>query len=79
MKRRGFLTGSAAGAGAVAASSTFSANVFARNRRIRLEMVTSWPAALDNLYGTAQYFARRIGEMTDGDVECRTYPGGGGV
>lgn len=79
MKRRGFLTGSAAGAGAVAASSTFSANVFARNRRIRLEMVTSWPAALDNLYGTAQYFARRIGEMTDGDVECRTYPGGAQV
>lgn len=77
MKRRGFLTGTAAGA--VAASSTFSPNVFAQRRRIRLDMVTSWPAALDNLYGTAEYFAKRIGELTDGDVECRTYPGGAQV
>jgi TRAP-type mannitol/chloroaromatic compound transport system substrate-binding protein len=77
MKRRGFLTGAAAGT--AAASTVFSPNVFARNRSIRLEMVTSWPAALDNLYGTAEYFARRIGEVSDGDIECRTYPGGAQV
>ena len=74
MKRRSFLT--ATGAAAVAASTVYSPNVIASNRRFRLEMPTSWPAALENLYGTAEYFARRINEMTDGDVEVRTYPGG---
>lgn len=74
MKRRHFLT--ASGATAIAASTVYSPNVIAQNQKIRLEMPTSWPAALDNLYGTAEYFARRIGEMTDGDVEVRTYPGG---
>ena len=78
MHRRNFLKGAGLG-GAAAASSVFSPNVLASNRKIRLEMVTSWPAALDNLYGTAEYFARRIEEMTDGDVRVRTYPGGAQV
>lgn len=77
MKRRNFLKG--AGLGAAAASTVYSPNVFATGQRFRLEMVTSWPAALDNLYGTAQYFAERINEMTDGDVEVRTHPGGAEV
>ncbi|MCP1675371.1 TRAP-type mannitol/chloroaromatic compound transport system substrate-binding protein [Natronocella acetinitrilica] len=78
MKRRRFLTGAGAGA-TVAASTVFSPHVFAQNRRFRLEMVTSWPEALTNLYGTAQYFAKRIEEMTDGDVTVRTYPAGAQV
>ncbi|MEX1080440.1 MAG: TRAP transporter substrate-binding protein DctP [Halofilum sp. (in: g-proteobacteria)] len=78
MRRRNFLRGAGVG-GAAAASSVFSPNVFARNRRFRLEMVTSWPSALENLYGTAEYFARRIEEMTDGDVRARTYPAGAQV
>jgi len=77
MKRRGFIT--AAATGIAAASSAFSPNVLARNRRIRLEMVTSWPAALENLYGTATYFAKRLEEISDGRVQCRTYPGGAQV
>lgn len=76
MQRRNFLKGAGAGA---AASAVFSPGVLATNGRFRLEMVTSWPAALDNLYGAAQYFARRIGEMTDGDVSVRTHPGGAQV
>lgn len=76
MKRRKFLTGAGAGAAAVAASTVYSPNVIARNQRWRLEMVTSWPAALDKLYGGAQYFAQLVEEATDGDVQIRTYPGG---
>jgi TRAP-type mannitol/chloroaromatic compound transport system substrate-binding protein len=75
MQRRKFIKGVGFG-GAAAASTVFSPNVLASNRKFRLEMVTSWPSALDNLYGTAEYFARRIEEMTDGDVRMRTYPGG---
>ncbi len=78
MKRRQILAGAGTGA-AVAATTTLSAPAFAQNRRFRIEMVTSWPEALTTLYGTPQYFARRIGEMTDGAVQVRTYPGGAQV
>lgn len=76
MRRRNFLKGAGLGA---AASSVYSPHVLASNRRFRLEMVTSWPSALENLYGTAEYFARRIEEMTDGDMRVRTYPAGAQV
>ncbi len=79
MNRRKFLKGAGLGGAAAAASAVYSPNVIASNRTFRLEMVTSWPAALENLYGTAQYFARRIEEITDGDVSVRTYPGGAEV
>jgi len=78
MKRRNFLKGAGLGA-AAAASAVYSPNVLASRERFRLEMVTSWPAALDTLYGTAEYFADRIEEMTDGDVQVRTHPGGAEV
>lgn len=77
MKRRTFLKG--AGVGVAAATAVHAPAVIAQPRRFRFEMVTSWPAALDTLYGTAQYFARRIEEMTDGDVQIRTYPAGAQV
>ena len=79
MNRRKFLTSAGFGGAAAAASAVYSPNVIASNRGFRLEMVTSWPAALKNLYGTAEYFAERIEEMTDGDVTVRTYPGGAEV
>ena len=77
MDRRGFLKG--AGTGLVAAGSVSAPAVIAQPRRFRLNLITSWPAALDNLYGTAEYFAERIAAMTDGDVQARTSPGGAEV
>jgi TRAP-type mannitol/chloroaromatic compound transport system substrate-binding protein len=77
MDRRGFIKG--AGTGLVAASAVNAPAVIAQPTRFRLNMVTSWPAALDNLYGTAEYFAERIEAMTDGDVQARTSPGGAEV
>lgn len=77
MKRRTFLKG--AGIGVAATGAAYAPAVIAQPRRFRFEMVTSWPAALDTLYGTAQYFARRIEEMTDGDLQIRTYPAGAQV
>ncbi|MEX0449698.1 TRAP transporter substrate-binding protein DctP [Spiribacter sp. 221] len=77
MDRRGFLKG--AGTGLVAAGGVNAPAVIAQPRRFRLNLLTSWPAALDNLYGTAEYFAGRIEEMTDGDVRVRTSPGGAEV
>ncbi len=77
MDRRGFLKG--AGTGLVAAGGVNAPAVIAQPRRFRINLLTSWPAALDNLYGTAEYFARRIEEITDGDVRVRTSPGGAEV
>lgn len=76
MKRRSFIK--SAGVGAAAAAAVQAPAVLSQ-QRFQLEMVTSWPAALDNLYGTAQYFARRLNECTDGEVEVITYPGGAQV
>ena len=77
MDRRGFIKG--AGTGLVAAGGINAPAVIAQPQRFRLNLLTSWPAALDNLYGTAEYFARRIEAMTDGDVRARTSPGGAEV
>ncbi|KAF0280485.1 twin-arginine translocation signal domain-containing protein [Spiribacter aquaticus] len=77
MDRRGFIKG--AGTGLVAAGSINAPAVIAQPRRFRLNMLTSWPASLDNLYGTAEYFAERIEVLTDGDVRVRTSPGGAEV
>lgn len=76
MKRRSFIK--SAGVGAAAAAAVQAPAVLAR-QRFHIEMVTSWPAVLDNLYGTAEYFAERLNACTDGDVEVRTYPGGAQV
>lgn len=77
MDRRGFIKG--AGTGLVAAGGINAPAVIAQPQRFRLNMLTSWPAALDNLYGTAEYFAERIEAITDGDVRVRTSPGGAEV
>lgn len=77
MDRRSFIKG--AGTGLVAAGAINAPAVIAQPTRFRLNMPTSWPAALDNLYGTAEYFAERIQEMTDGAVQVRTSPGGAEV
>ena len=77
MDRRKFIKG--AGTGLVAAGGVNAPAVIAQPQRFRLNLLTSWPAALGNLYGTAEYFARRIEAITDGDVRVRTSPGGAEV
>ncbi len=48
-------------------------------RPLQLELVTAWPAALDNLFGTARYFAERLEAVSDGTVRCRVHPAGARV
>jgi TRAP-type mannitol/chloroaromatic compound transport system substrate-binding protein len=77
MKRREFLKK----AGVVAASATLSPLMFANAQagRFRFEMVTSWPVALDTLYGGAERAAEHINILTDGDVEIEVFPAGAQV
>jgi len=77
MKRREFLKK----AGVVAASASLSPLMFASAQRARyqFEMVTSWPASLDLLFGTATGAADRLRELTDGDVVIEVHPAGARV
>lgn len=77
MKRRDFLKK----AGVVAAGASLSPLMFAKaqSSTYRWAMVTSWPTSLDTLFGTAQFIARRLNEVTDGDVEVDVYPAGAQV
>lgn len=77
MKRRDFLKKT----GVVAASATLSPLMFAnaQNATYRFGMVTSWPTALDTIYGGALNTALFLNEITDGDVEVEVFPAGAQV
>lgn len=78
MKRRDFLKKAGV---AAAASSAFSPLMFASAQRgsFNFEMVTSWPTALDTIYGGALNVAKYVNELTDGDVSIEVYPSGAQV
>ena len=77
MKRRDFLKKS----GVVAASASFSPLMFANAQASSFSfgMVTSWPTALDTIYGGATNSAQYISDLTGGDVEIQVYPAGAQV
>jgi TRAP-type mannitol/chloroaromatic compound transport system substrate-binding protein len=77
MKRREFLKK----AGVVAASASLSPLMFANAQRSRFQfgMVTSWPTALDVIFGGARNTAAFLKEITDGDVDIEVYPAGAQV
>ena len=74
MQRRKFLKQAATGA-AGAAAVTAAPAVLAR-KRIRWRMATSWPKALDTIYGGAQTVADRVKAMSGGQFEIIPYAGG---
>ncbi len=62
MKRRDFLTQ----AGAAAAVGVTSTNALGQAQGMRWRMSTMWPKSLDTMYGSAELFAKRVGEITEG-------------
>jgi len=78
MKRRDFLKKAGV---AAAASATFSPLMFANAQAgtYSFSMVTSWPTALDTIFGGATNTAKFLGEITDGDVEVEVFPAGAQV
>ena len=62
MKRRDFLT--RAGAGAALAAT--AAPVIGQAPQVRWRMSTMWPKSLDAMHGSAEIFARRVGELAEG-------------
>ena len=53
-----------------------SAPAVQRKRAKRLTMVTTWPKGLPGLGTAAEYIGRRIGELTEGELEVKVYAAG---
>src|SRR5688500_8715788 len=86
MDRRDFLTksGAAAGLGLVGATGLDTVVKAGGGDRARLsdlpdiewDMPTSWPAALDTIYGGAVVFAEEVGRLTAGKFVITPAPSG---
>jgi len=73
MKRRSFLKKAAAGA----ALGVVAAPAIAQSQpAITWRMTTSWPKSLDTLFGGAELMCKRVGELTDGKFQIRTFAAG---
>jgi TRAP-type mannitol/chloroaromatic compound transport system substrate-binding protein len=74
MQRREFLKKAGAGAtlGAVAAPA------FAQSQAqpVRWRQQSMWPKSLDTMQGSAELFARRVGQITEGRFEIRSHAAG---
>jgi len=73
MKRREFLK--AAGVGM--ATSAVAAPAIAQSMpELKWRLTASWPKSLDTLYGGCEYFARRVGEITDNRFQIQVFAAG---
>ena len=77
MKRRDFLKKAGVATVGAGLSPLMFAN--AQAATYRFDMVTSWPTALDTIYGGATNTAKFLEDMTDGDIQITVYPAGAQV
>ncbi|MBS0534100.1 MAG: TRAP transporter substrate-binding protein [Proteobacteria bacterium] len=73
MKRRQFLK--AAGVG-LAGSAIAAPAIAQSSPTIKWRLTASWPKSLDTLYGGCEYFAKRIGEITDQKFQVQPFAAG---
>lgn len=75
MKRRNFLTGTAAAGAAAAAAAAFPAPAISQGT-MEWRMVTSWPKGLPGLGTGAERCAQRIETLTEGKIKVKVYAAG---
>lgn len=68
MKRRDFIKSAAIAGVALPLAAEASSG-----KKIRLKMATSWPANMPILQSTADYFAKRVKEMSGGNLDIKIY------
>ncbi len=73
MQRRKFIQ---AAGGAAAAALTLPSAAADALPKLTWRMASSFPKSLDTLYGGAEYFAKRVSELTQGRFTIRTFPAG---
>jgi TRAP-type mannitol/chloroaromatic compound transport system substrate-binding protein len=76
MDRRSFLTKATVG-GAVAGAAALAAPAIAQDApKITWRVTSSFPKALDNIYGAADTMAKYVNEMTEGGLTLQIFPAG---
>ncbi len=87
LARRGFIKGGLGVAGFAAAASVLAAcagddeeedltQAYGQGTELTWEMATSWPTALVTLFGSAQFFAEKVSELTGGRFVINARPAG---
>ncbi|TAK84752.1 MAG: twin-arginine translocation signal domain-containing protein [Betaproteobacteria bacterium] len=74
MKRRDFLK--TAGAGAVAGATVAGPAIAQAPATIQWRLASSFPKSLDTLFGGAEYFARRVAQLTANRFQIRAFAAG---
>jgi len=73
MQRRSFIRAGGLGL----AATTIAAPAIAQSSpELKWRLAASWPKSLDTIYGGAEYFAKRVAEMTDNKFQIRTFAAG---
>ncbi|HEY0220014.1 MAG TPA: TRAP transporter substrate-binding protein [Afipia sp.] len=73
MKRRDFLKVSAVGAAATAVASPAIAQSMPE---IKWRLTSSFPKSLDTIYGSAEFMAKQVAEMTDNKFQIQVFAAG---
>jgi len=77
MNRRKFIANAGTGTAAVAAASALAAPAIAQSMpEVKWRLTSSFPKSLEALWGGAELFAKRIGEMSDNRFQIRTFAAG---
>src|SRR5215510_1958055 len=76
MQRREFLKQASAGAAAGVATTLAAPAIAQSQPTIQWRLAASWPKSLDTLFGGAELVAKRVGEITDGKFQIRTFAAG---
>lgn len=77
MDRRSFLTKATVGGVAAAGAATLAAPVVAQSMpKVTWRLTSSFPKALDTIYGAAEVLSKRISEATDGNFQIQVFPAG---
>jgi TRAP-type mannitol/chloroaromatic compound transport system substrate-binding protein len=74
MERRSFIRKATVGAAATAA--VVAAPAVHSQQQIRWRLASSFPKALDTIYGAAEVFAKAVGESTGGRLNVSVHPAG---
>jgi len=74
ISRRGIISSLAAGT-AMAASGSIAAPAYASGKR-KLKMVTTWPKNFPGLGTAPENIAKRVSELSDGELEIKIYAAG---
>jgi TRAP-type mannitol/chloroaromatic compound transport system substrate-binding protein len=76
MKRRGFVTGAGLGLAATAVAAPAIAQTTSAMPEVKWRLTSSFPKSLDTLYGAAEFFSKRVAEMTDNKFQIRSFAAG---